>query len=191
MKIYIDDVSEDTRSLGNVYLLSKDEILQVQYFIVPRDARMNIDLGQHKHDPETVTHILTHLMKYWFVWHISPDSLLFPEPIMVSLSDPSSFERLEVEPYLSAISHNFDTSTFFEKLVIMLLLDGTIQKAWAYSFHDIDEMIQGAFPEDSYDPSAFEKAKAVLRNPYYKRFLPHFTEEFDNLTTTNNQETTK
>ncbi|HVI41219.1 MAG TPA: hypothetical protein VM577_11200, partial [Anaerovoracaceae bacterium] len=67
------------RTLTNLRNLTKEQIMSMSNFCLPKDSCKNIDLGIHKYDPETMTYILDNLMKYWFIWHISPDSLLFED----------------------------------------------------------------------------------------------------------------
>lgn len=110
------------RTLTNLRNLTKEQIMSMSNFCLPKDRCKNIDLGNHKHDPETMSYILDNLMKYWFIWHISPDSLLFEDSIVEQAWDTSLLEYNR-EPYVTALTRHIDAGSFFEKVVKKLLVE--------------------------------------------------------------------
>ncbi|MFM0417499.1 hypothetical protein [Paraburkholderia aromaticivorans] len=175
--------------LDNLHLFSKDEILATRkincFGFYPEnhfaedDKRRRIDLGIHKYDIETMTYILAERMeKYYYILDLSIDNFVNYQPLACFM-DINCF-YLDGGPDwvgLETASLAIEKFGYGKELLvefIRLQLKSPYLAIASNHFY-IESLIEDTFePFKHLGEEMLEPAKAVLRDPANRHFLPKF-----------------
>lgn len=162
-----------TYTLEIVRTLSKNEIManRFQFWLDDWNAR-DIDLGDHKHDRETMTFILSNLGKYYFIEYIALDNFIHYESLAAYLSE-HPHECVATKTALAAIDRFRYGKDLFCGIIRNSLNSGDFASRHHSEFESRDAMIAHIFNQyEHLGDEILGPAKDMLRDEAHRHLLP-------------------
>lgn len=136
--------------LEDVHSATKEQILKATgFYRDSAESECNIDLGIHKHDDETVLHILESLNKYYYIINIVPSSLICEHAVKKHVIKTGDLRLCELGwPNLyEAIKNHFDTKSFLYDTVDCFVKTGYIDTSDSDENNDYRPFLLEVMPE--------------------------------------------